>query len=339
MHKVTIKDVAKQANVSAATVSRIINKNEKVDPAIREKVLEVIKQLNYLPNSVARSLKKDTTLIIGLLVSDISNPYFTTIAKAIENTVSTSKYNIIFCSTENNKDIEMSYLRLLLSRNVDALIINTTGYNDEYICQLSKSLPIVLLDRKVNESGFKGDFVAVDDFQIGYSLTSELISQGHRKIGVINGLLNVSTGAERFRGFKSAMSKIGIEVDDSYPYVYNGNFTMESGYQGTAKLLNDEDKPTALVIMNNEMTFGALNYCRMHDIAIPDEISIVAYGYFKNMNLMYINLSVAVLEPEIIGAKAAELIMERIRCNTTELSNKSILYSPQFVNGNSTRPI
>lgn len=339
MHKVTIKDVAKQANVSAATVSRIINKNEKVDPAIREKVLEVIKQLNYLPNSVARSLKKDTTLIIGLLVSDISNPYFTTIAKAIENTVSTSKYNIIFCSTENNKDIEMSYLRLLLSRNVDALILNTTGYNDEYICQLSKSLPIVLLDRKVNENGFKGDFVAVDDFQIGYSLASELISHGHRKIGVINGLLNVSTGAERFRGFKSAMNKIGIEVDDSYPYVFNGNFTMESGYQGTAKLLNDEDKPTALVIMNNEMTFGALNYCRMHDIAIPDEISIVAYGYFKNMNLMYINLSVAVLEPEIIGAKAAELIMERIRCNTTELSNKSILYSPQFVNGNSTKSI
>ena len=340
MQRVTIKDDAKQANVSPATVSRIINKNEKVDPAIKEKVLEVIRQTNYFPNSIARSLKKDSTLIIGLLVSDISNPYFTTIAKGIENTVSRDKYNIIFCSTENNKDIEMSYLKLLMSRNIDALILNTTGYNDEYLCELSKNVPIVLVDRKVSNGSFKGDLVAVDDFQIGYTLTTKLISLGHRKIGVINGLLNVSTGGERFLGFKSAMKKIGIDITDSYPYIYNGDFTMESGYQGAAKLFNSKDRPTALVIMNNEMTYGALSYYRVNGVAIPDEISIVAYGYFKNMNLMYIKPSVAVLEPEIIGTKAAEMIMERIAHNSSDgINNRTVLYSPQFVDGNSTKPI
>lgn len=339
MQRVTIKDVAKLANVSPATVSRVINKNQKVDSGIKDRVLDIIKQVNYLPNSNARSLKKDTTLIIGLLVSDISNPYFTTIAKSIENVASRNDYNIIFCSTENNKEKEMLYLNLLIGRNIDALVLNTTGYNDEFICELSKSLPVVLLDRKIDNNSFKGDLVAVDDFQIGYMLATKLISLGHRKIGVINGLLNVSTGAERFLGFKSAMKKIGIDVDYTYPYIYNGDFTMESGYQEASKLCKSKDRPTALVIMNNEMAYGALSYFRVHDIAIPEELSLVAYGYFKNINLMYTVPSIAVLEPEIIGDKAAELIVERIGNNLSELNNRTILYTPQFVDGNSTKPI
>lgn len=332
---VTIKDVAKHAEVSIATVSRVINKNYYVSPETSEKVLQAIDKLNYYPNSVARSLKNNSTLTIGFLVSDISNGYFISVIRAVEDIVSKENYNIIVCSTSDKMEEELVYLKLLMSKQVDGMVINTSGKNDDFIASLSKQMPIVLLNRKISRNGFKGDLIDSDNTQGAYALTSHLLSLGHRKIGVINGNLAVSTGSERFSGFKKAMLEAGVEVDDGYQYRYDGDFTTDSGFKGAAKLMEMEDRPTAVLTMNNAMTIGAIKYFRANGIEIPGHVSVACYGNIDNIELMYIQPSIVTLNPVTIGHKIGEFILERIKDD--KLSNREFIYSPQLVTGNAVK--
>jgi len=333
----TIKDVAKHAGVSIATVSRVLNDNPSVSEENKENVLNAIEQLNYLPNSVARSLRKNTTYTIGFAVSDISNDHFTQIARTVEDIVNEENYNVIVCSTENDQKREKNYLNLLIGKKIDALILNTSGKNDSLVANISKNLPIVLINRRVNNPMFRGDFIDSNNNYGAYLLTSHLISYGHRKIGVINGLMSVNTGLERFEGFKRAMKEIGVIVDDSYPYLYNGDFTLESGYKGVEALINRKDKPTAIIAMNNTMAMGALKYLRNHGINVPGEVSIAAYGSISNIELYYVRPSIVTLDAWTIGQKAGELILERIR--NKNVPNKEIFLTPQLVIGDGVRKI
>jgi len=332
---VTIKDVAKHAGVSIATVSRVINNNYYVSPEIEKRVLKAIKELNYYPNSIARSLKNDTTFTIGFIVSDISNDYFTSMTKAIEDVINKENYNMIVCSTDNKKEKELRYLKLLISRKVDGLILNTTGRNDDFISKLSNDLPVILVNRKVQDSAFRGDFIDSNNFEGAYTLTEHLLSSGHRKIAVINGDLSVSTGKERFEGFKKAMLQAGIEVGDDYVYRYDGDFTMESGYQGAAELLKLTDPPTAVVVMNNAMALGALKYFRVNKIKVPEDVSIASYGDIDNVELMYVQPSTVTLNARTIGRKAGEMLLERIKDRS--IVNREVIYTPQLIVGNGVR--
>ncbi|WP_026486122.1 LacI family DNA-binding transcriptional regulator [Caldanaerobius polysaccharolyticus] len=335
MSNVTIKDVAKHAGVSIATVSRVINNNYYVSPEIEKRVLKAIKELNYYPNSIARSLKNDTTFTIGFIVSDISNDYFTSMTKAIEDVINKENYNMIVCSTDNKKEKELRYLKLLISRKVDGLILNTTGRNDDFISKLSNDLPVILVNRKVQDSAFRGDFIDSNNFEGAYTLTEHLLSSGHRKIAVINGDLSVSTGKERFEGFKKAMLQAGIEVGDDYVYRYDGDFTMESGYQGAAELLKLTDPPTAVVVMNNAMALGALKYFRVNKIKVPEDVSIASYGDIDNVELMYVQPSIVTLNARTIGRKAGEMLLERIKDRS--IVNREVIYTPQLIVGNGVR--
>lgn len=331
LSSITIKDVAKYAGVSTATVSRVVNQNYYVSPEIEAKVNEAIKRLNYYPNSIARSLKNESTLTIGLLVSDISNNYFTTIAKAIEDVVSKENYNIIVCSTENSKEKELTYIKLLMSKKIDGLIVNTTGKNNEFISNLSKTVPIVLINRRIENSDFVGDFIDTSNIEGVYDLTYHYISMGHRKIGIINGDLDLSTGWERFDGFKLAMSKVGIKVDDEYPFRYDGDFTVESGYQGAMTLLSMPEKPTAIVIMNNSMTTGALKYLRLKNLKVPEDVAIASYGALDNMELMYVRPTISAFNEWVLGKRAGEFILQRIKNEAS--SNREAIYTPQLITG------
>ena len=333
----TIKDVAKYAGVSIATVSRVINKNYYVSPSIQEKVSNAIKELGYYPNSVARSLKNDSTHTIGFVVSDISNNHYIKIAKALEEVIEHEKYNIIVCSTENKKDREKAYIELLMSRKVDGLIINTTGKNDDFISHISNNVKIVLINRKIKGTNFKGDFIDSNNFEGVYSLVSHISSLGHRKIAVINGDLELSTGWERFEGFKRAMQETGLDVQNDYKYRYDGDFSIESGYQGAAKIMNLSDKPTAVVVMNNSMAIGALRYFKSYQINVPQDISIVSYGNIDNIDLLYVQPSIVTLNAWVIGNKAGEMILDRIKDKS--ISNREVIYTPQLVIGNGVQSI
>ena len=155
---ITIKDVAKECGFSVATVSRVINDNYYVSPEVKKKVIAAISKLDYTPNSVARSLKSNSSGIIGYITADFSNSYHITIAKAVEDIVRPMNYNLIVCSSNNSAISEEQYLRLLMSKNVDGILLNSSGKNDDFILDVNKKIPMVLITRRLNTPGFHGDF-------------------------------------------------------------------------------------------------------------------------------------------------------------------------------------
>lgn len=339
MSNITIKDVAKEANVSIATVSRVLNENYFVSPELKTKVMNAIEKLNYYPNSVARSLKNESTQTIGLIVSDISNSFFTFVNRSVENILRQHNYNLIVCSTDNQKEKEASYLKLMLEKKVDGIILNTTGYNHEFISSISQQLPIVLCARRIDRPDFKGDFVDSDNITGANILTRHLLENGHRRIGVICGQQSISSGIERVNGFRQAMQSFGISVDDTYPYLFFGNYNCpESGYSGAEYLFSLDTPPTAILCMNNELATGTLRYCRTHKINIPQHLSFGCYGNIMNVDLFYIQPFYIDMDPRIIGTRVGELMIERIE-HKNMLPNREILFAPTLVSGNSVQNI
>ena len=338
MGKPTIKDVAREAGVSIATVSRVLNNSPGVRENLVNAVREAIVKIEYCPNSVARSLKMNATSTIAMLVSDISNSFFTAVSRSIEDYICTFGYNLIVCSTDNDPLKEVSYLTLLKEKQIDGLVLNTTSKNDDLVIQLSQELPIVLSNRNVSKSGFKGDFVDSDNISGVYELTTYLISMGHRKIGVVLGPSDTSTSAERYLGYLKAMQEIGLTKDDLVPYIYEADFTANGGYNGIKALYNQDDRPSVVIVMNNEMMLGAMRYLRANAIQVPEEISIASYGDIINMDILYVQPTIVTLNPYVIGRKIAELLVERIHLKN-EIWNREFRYAPMLIKGNSVREL
>lgn len=334
----TIKDVALRANVSIATVSRVINNTGTVKPELEERVHQAIQDLNYSPNIVARSLKTSNTSTIAFLVSNISDPYFITIGRGIEDYIKDFGYNLIVCSIDHSKEKEVSYLQLLKEKKVDGIILNTTGYNDDLISEISQYTPMVLSNRRINSALFNGDFVDSDNIGGTSDLTKYLLASGHRKIGIINGPSHLSTASERYRGFCNAMKTVGIIVDETYPYQYEGLFDNASGYDGAKTLMEQEDPPTAIVLMSSEIALGAMRYFAEKNISIPDDISITCFGDIQNRDILYVTPTIASTNMIGMGIKMGELLLERIQAKEA-VSNREICFTTQVHYGNSVKEL
>lgn len=259
----------------------------------------------------------------------------------VEDVIEPFGYSLLMCSTDDKKEKERRYLQLLGEKKVDGIILNTTGKNDALISSISKRIPIVLSNRKVEDIDFCGDLVDSDNFDGVFTLTKHLIRHGHKQIGVISGNLAVSTGRERFLGFVSAMKTIHVEVTDDYPYLFKGDFTAMDGYAGGKALLSQPQPPTAVIVMNNEMMVGALRYFCEAGIAVPQQVSVVSYGSITNGDLFYVRPTHVTLNPVAIGTKLAESIVERIRNRGSQeqMINREIRFSPSIVEGNSVAQI
>ena len=327
----TIKDVARVANVSIASVSRVMN-NKNVSEKVRKDVCSAIEELNYTPNFVARSLKRNSTSTIAMLVSDISNSVFTEMAKSIEDAIGPCGYNLIVCSTDDSPQKEVRYLQLLKERHIDGLILNTTGKNDHYVAELSKTLPIVLSNRQIKDPGFVGDFVDSDNFSGMQSLAKHLIDFGHSRIGIILGPRGLSTSEERYSGYMSSMRQIGISEELLKPYTYEGDFYLNSGYVGIKTLLAVQPRPTAVIISNNKMAIGAMRYLKEQNISVPDEVSIASYGDIENIDILYTKPSIVTLNSYVLGKRIAELLLERIDAKGS-IQNREYRYVPMLVPG------
>jgi DNA-binding LacI/PurR family transcriptional regulator len=331
-----ITDVARAARVSTATVSRVVNGNYAVAGRTRARVLQAISRLNYQPNAVARSLKKTETKIIGFVVSDISNAHFTAMARSIEDRLSEAGYNIIVCSTDGIKKREATYLTTLVGRRVDGLIVNTTGHNDAMIADLSRSLPIVLVNRRIRgDAAFRGDFVDGDNRSGAQALTEHLLSLGHRRIGVIAGPRTLSTGRERYQGYLEAMRRAGHPVRRGDPFTRVGDFGEQSGYDATAAFWDAKRRPTALLVMNNAMALGALKFLRAHAVRVPDDVSVAVYGTMPDADLMYTRPSFVTLDARLMGEHAAHLMLERLA--EPGLPNREAILDTELVPGTAVR--
>ncbi len=335
LERITIKDVADKCGVSTATVSRALNNSGYVSDTLKAFILQTCNEIGYIPNSTARSLKVNSTRIIGYITSDISNLYHITVAKAIEDMVRPSNYNLIVCSTRNDKKTEEQHLRSLLGRNIDALVINTTCENDEFIISISQTIPTVLVSRRLNLLGFHGDFADSNNSLGVYLLTKELLQYGHRRIYILEGPHKFSNSRERYSGFRKAMAEAGIDTDHGYPYRYEGNFSEQSGVEGVKYMLSQFDQmPTAILGTNNSMTVGALNALRSYHISIPEQMSIVGFNGIDHLELMAVRPTVANYNPYEIGKAAGHFILERL--NDISLANRDAIFDPTIIHGNAT---
>lgn len=330
--RVTIQDVARDAEVSIATVSRVINKNYNVNDKTREKVQKSMEKLSYLPNSIARSLKINSTSTIGFIVSDISNTYHISIARAVEDVIEKHNLNMTVCSTGNDKERELTYLKLLMSQNIAGLILNTTGKNDDFIIEMNKYIPIILLNRKIDSPDFVGDLVGSDNFNSSYQLTEQLLKMGHRNILVVHGSLKLSNGLERYNGFVKAMEDYGIDVGDDYPYKFNSGFTQEGGYKAVEYMRGLPQRPTAVFTQNNMSTIGVMRACKEYNINAPEDISLVAYDTIDNINLMTTRPTVASFDTRRMGYKAGTAILERIK--DPRIKNREYIEQSEIITGN-----
>lgn len=331
----TIRDVAREAGVSVATVSRAMNNAEIVSHKLRKRIDEAVAKLDFHPNAIARTLKTNSTGTIGFLVSDISRSFFTTILKGVEDSILPLNYTVMSCSTNCRREKEQAYLDVLLEKKVDGIILNATGMNDRYITEISHRIPVALSHRKIDDPEFYGDFVGCDDFSGIRDLTTHLLELGHRKIGLINGHLTVSTGQDRYAGFCAAMRNAGIEINSDYPFMSNKGFGLDKGILGAKQLLESEDKPTALVCTNDELTLGALKYLHCKGIKVPEDISLVCFGDILNLDILYVHPTIATFDLNAIGKKTGELLIERIKRNN-RLNNREVRYTTTLVIGNST---
>lgn len=340
MSQLTIKDIARKAGVSTATVSRVINGIGNVNEEMKVRVQEVISQSGFKPNFSARSLKVNKSFTIGLIVSDISDRYYSLIAKAVADGLPSQDYSLIVCNTDNQPEKEKWYFDFLSGKQVEGIILNTSGGLDEDIYKFSHDTPVVLVNRridKINDPRAQIDFVGSDDWGGAVTMTKLLLEYGHRDIGVINGNLSVSSGYERYGGFQETMNSAGIMVSDDYLYCFNGKFDFMTGYKGMEYLLNLTPRPSAVMTMNDSITVGAMRYCLDHQIRIPEDISLIAYGDVDNSELFAVIPTCISLTPHTTGRYAIDSLFQRI--NEPSIDNREIICKSTLITGGSVRNI
>lgn len=313
MKNPTIKDVAAKTGVSTATVSRYLNSSGYVSKEIQQKISEVIDELDFVPNCVARSLKRTETKTIGIVIPDLSNVSFMDTVKAISDVVTANDYQPIILSSDESIQNENKILDVLISKRVDGIIIASAGINEKLLRIHSSKLPIVLLDRDFCNSDDKIiiDSVVNDNYTGSYQMINYLISLGHKKIAILCSESNPVLVNDRLRGYLKAFEHNNMEIDQNY--ILYGNYKFESGYELTKKIIMQPMKPTAIFSVNNLMALGAVAALNEMNMSIPDKISICAFGVFKYHTILNPDMTVVNQRPMELGTKAAELLINNIK--------------------------
>jgi LacI family transcriptional regulator len=304
-----LADVAARAGVSTATISRVINSSGYVSDELRERVLKAVTELNYSPNGVARSMSQRRTLTLGLVVPDISNPFFTALARGAEDVGQRSGYSLVLCNTDRDLDKERGYLSVLREKRVDGVMLILAGSETTHVQQLlDGGMKLVLVDR--SSPALKAPSVLVNNQSGVYEATEHLLSLGHHRIAVVTGPSTVNNAIERLGGYEQALEEAGIPIDQAL--VIPGNFTYDGGRNAGYKLLDALHRPTAVISLNNGMTTGLLMALRERGARIPVDMSVIGFDDLPYFQLLEHPLS-AVSQPMYeMGKRACELLLELI---------------------------
>lgn len=270
----TIRDVAKKAGVSTATVSHVLNDSRPVLPQTRRRVLRAIARLNYRPSAIARSLSTSVTRSVAVMVADITNPFFAAIVRGIEDRIEPHGYNLIVCNTDEQADREARYLELLLARRVDGLIIAPTGATQPFLGEFAHhQIPLVFIDRKPAEA--YGHVIAVDNFSISRIATEYLIRLGHSRIAILARKPMLSTVLGRLGGYRQAFAEHRLIVDESLVCVTEHD--LDAVVIAARELLASPNRPSAVMATNQIMTVGVLQAMQELKLKYPDDVSLVCF--------------------------------------------------------------
>lgn len=306
----TIIDVAKKAGVSKTSVSRYLNgKNSgHMSEKTKERIVQAIKELDYQPNSIARSLKQKSTNVIGLVVNDMSNLFFLEIIRGIETELKNSGYNLLVCNSDTNVEMELECLKMLEKRQIDGVILIGMNMPVSHIEKIKTEFPIVLMEREPGKTNL--DSVRIDNKVGAYAAVSHLIERGHTQIAHIAGPGIAAMAVERKEAYIECMRDHGLEV--LAQYIVSGNYKLESGYAGMQSLMALKDKPTAVFCANDYMAMGALRYLMEQGYRVPEDVALVGYDDIMVARMVTPPLT-TVRQPvwELAGV-AARLLIERI---------------------------
>ena len=305
----TIREVAKRADVSAMTVSRVLNNSAHISRKARQRVEAAIAELGYVPNALARSLRFKQTNTLALVPTDITNPFFTTVARGVEDAASDAGFNVIFCNTDESEGEQRENLTALARKQVDGVLLVPARSTPEALVYLQeRHIPVVILDRRIEHCS--ADSVRCDSEGGAYRLTRLLLDQGHRRIAILTGSENVSTAVDRVTGYRRALDEVGIAVDESYS-IY-GEFTQASGEVMARQALRLSPPPTALFAANNFIAIGAYRALRAGGYQIPEQVSLVGFDDLPPALVMDPFLTVAAQPAYEMGQKATELLLARL---------------------------
>lgn len=305
-----MRDVAERAGVSVTTVSHVINGTRHVSDELRNRVLEAMQALAYQPNALARSLRRNESCTIGMILPDAMNPYFAEIARSIEDTSFSEDYSVIICNSDGNLAKELNYINVLMEKRVDGIIFVAAGMSAEHIRMLQdKRMPVVVVDR--DSPGVMVDSVQINNAAGGWLATSHLIELGHTHIACIAGPSDVTPSGERVDGYRRALHEAGLPI--LAENIVRGDFHAASGYQITKELLARDKRPTAIFACNDLMAIGALSAAKAMGFRVPEDISVV--GFDDIYLAAYSNPPLTtVRQPKYeMGQLATKLLLERIQ--------------------------
>ncbi len=306
---IKLQDVARHVGVSSATVSRVISNSPGVRPEVRMRVLAAMEELGYQPNRVARSLRVQRSNIIGLIISDIQNPFFITLVRAVEDIASQNHFAVFLCNTDENVEKERLYINLMQAESVAGVIISPSCERDDPCKKLIEAkVPLVVIDRHMSD--VEVDSVVVDNVRGAYKLVDHLISDGHQRIGAVLGTQTVTTGRERLEGYTQALAKHNLPFQPELLRV--GMPQDHVGYQLTRELFDLPRPPTALFTGNNLLTVGALRAIQEREMRIPDDIALAAFDGIAWMSIFPPEITRVEQPTYEIGQTAARLLLQRI---------------------------
>lgn len=332
---VTIYDVAREAGVSMATVSRVVNNNPNVKPQTRKKVFEAIERLGYRPNAVARGLASKKTTTVGVVIPDISNAIFAEVARGIEDIANMYHYNIILCNADKKKDKEIRVINALLEKQVDGLLFMGGAVTDEHMQAFKTAGVPIVLCATTEESGDIPS-VDIDHEAAAFDAVSSLIAQGHKRIAMISGTLqDPANGYARFQGYKRALEQAGIGYDEHLVRV--GNYRYESGVEATRYFMELDKRPSAIFSATDEMAIGAIHCVQDFGLKVPEDISVISVDNTRMASMVRPQLSSVAQPMYDIGAVSMRLLTKLMKKEAVEQSR--VVLPHEIVNRQSVAAI
>lgn len=312
----TIRDVAAAAGVSVAHVSRVMNERGDVGPLTRARVLAAVAQLGYRPNGAARSLRTRAAAVLGLIISDITNPFFTSMARGVEDAAQNAGFSVVLANADEELAKERQYLEIALAEQMAGVVLSPASSTQTNVAALTdRGVPVVVIDRRLRNTDL--DSVTVNNTRAARDATAHLVAQGCRRIGFVSGLTETSSAAGRLAGYRAALRAAGPPFDQSL--VADGGFRIEGGYRATAELL--ERGIDGLFVANNLMTIGALQVLHERAIDIPGEVALVGFDDMPWTGAMRPPLSMVAQPTYEIGSRATSLLLARIRGDESSAKN------------------
>lgn len=323
---ITVKDVAKKANVSVATAARVLGGYGSTSEAARSRVLESARLLGYTPNAIARSMVKQRTNTVGLIIPDICNSFFTALARGVEDVMQRSGYRIVLCNTDEVPEHEYAYINELIQRRIDGLILASAAASADHLPK--GSIGLVLVDRQI--PGAQGDVVRVDNEYGAYIGVKHLLQLGHKRIGIVVGPETAYTTQARLAGYRNALCQAGIAYD---PQLVHSSSYTDRGRGATEYLLGLSSPPTALFTANNVVTTQVLLDVRRLGIQVPSDLAIVMFDDLELAELIDPPLTVVSQPSYTMGTTAAQLLLTRLEQpgNRQPAEWQEIVFQPSLV--------